>query len=228
VQHITTIILDLDDTLWDLPAVILHAERTIYRWFGENYPDISRQFTIEDIRQLRNDVAEDHPDMGHDLMYLRDQTYRRLAAATGYPEAMSKDAFDVFQEARNQVVLYEDVLPALQLLGARYQMATLSNGNADLDAVGINGHFVASWSARDLGRAKPDPDVFIQVCEHLNVQPEQVLHIGDDPYNDVEAPRNAGMSAVWVNRRGRDWPEDLVPPADEISSLMQLQGILGV
>ncbi|MFT4591989.1 MAG: putative HAD superfamily phosphohydrolase YqeG, partial [Gammaproteobacteria bacterium] len=52
-RHITTVILDLDDTLWDLPLVISHAEQSIYAWFSEHYPRINERFSIADLRRLR-------------------------------------------------------------------------------------------------------------------------------------------------------------------------------
>jgi putative hydrolase of the HAD superfamily len=48
------------------------------------------------------------------------------------------------------------------------------------------------------------------------------LHIGDDPTNDVVAARTVGLRTAWVNRAGRDYPEDL-PRADvEVRDLSEL------
>ncbi len=225
-QHITTVILDLDDTLWDLPAVITHAENTIYAWFAANYPKVTQQFSTAQLRQLRVDVALEFPEMGHDLMFLREQTYLKVAAICGYPESLCAEAFAVFQTARNEVTLFDDVEPVLSILSGTHRMVALSNGNADLHEVGLAGYFSAIYSARDMGCAKPDPGIFYAVCGRLDVQPAEVLHVGDDPYNDIHAPRQIGMNAVWVNRRAQLWPDDIPPPEFEISDLVQLGSML--
>jgi FMN phosphatase YigB (HAD superfamily) len=54
----------------------------------------------------------------------------------------------------------------------------------------------------------------------------EALHVGDDPYNDVAAPRSVGMDSVWVNRRAQSWPEDLAAPLYEISELGPLAVML--
>ena len=36
---------------------------------------------------------------------------------------------------------------------------------------------------------------------------------------DVAAAQAVGLRAVWVNRFGRTWPEDLAPPQAEVADL---------
>jgi len=52
--------------------------------------------------------------------------------------------------------------------------------------------------------------------------PRECVHVGDEPYLDVEAARCLGIEAVWVNRLGRAWPDDLAPPTLTITDLHQL------
>ena len=225
-RHITTVILDLDDTLWDLPLVIGHAEEAIYAWFSEKYPRIKERFSIIDLRRLRENIALEYPAQGHDLIFLREQTYRRLAQMCGYDESLCEEAVAVFQRARNEVILYADVQPALRSLSQSHRLLALTNGNADLSAIGLEEFFDGVYTARDLGWAKPDPKVFLAVCKHAGVEPKEVLHAGDDPLNDIEAPRAMGMVTVWVNRRDRVWPADLEPPVHEVSDLTHLAVML--
>jgi putative hydrolase of the HAD superfamily len=164
--------------------------------------------------------------MSHDLKFLREQTYKRVASQCGYPQALYKQAVEVFQQARNEVVLFPDVEPTLHTLGQTYRLLALSNGNADLTSIGLDSHFTGIYGARELGRAKPDPQVFLSVCEHAGIVPEEALHVGDDPYNDIAAPGTVGMAGVWVNRHGRPWPDDLAAPCYEISDLSHLTVML--
>ena len=42
----------------------------------------------------------------------------------------------------------------------------------------------------------------------------------------IEGARHVGLRAVWVNRHGVDWPEDIARPQHEIASLDELAALL--
>ncbi|MFN5350275.1 MAG: HAD family hydrolase [Polaromonas sp.] len=55
----------------------------------------------------------------------------------------------------------------------------------------------------------------------VDVSPEHVLHIGDDPGLDVLGALNAGMQTVWLNRPDHAWMHDSTPHLS-VTSLKQL------
>jgi putative hydrolase of the HAD superfamily len=145
------------------------------------------------------------PEMAHDLTTLRMSALRRIAEEAGYTPEMANEAFEVFQNERNTVALYSDVVPALETMAKTHKLYVLTNGNADLDVIGIRHYFGEIFTARDLGVAKPDARVFATVCERSGMQPHEIAHVGDDPENDIVAAAHAGLRTVWVNRNDREW-----------------------
>jgi 2-haloalkanoic acid dehalogenase type II len=217
---------DLDNTLWDVWPVIRRAEEAMYAFLAKQYPMVSEANTVETLREARDRTALAFPDKSHDYTFLRLETLRAIARSFGYPEIMAEQAFDVFIAARNEVELYEDVLPALRQLGKRYRLFTASNGNADLARIGLAHHFERSIAARHVGALKPDPLVFCKVIEGTDLRIHEVVYVGDDPELDVEGARSAGMGAIWLNRTGAQWPIDIAPPADSVTSLTELTDLL--
>jgi putative hydrolase of the HAD superfamily len=130
-----------------------------------------------------------------------------------------EDAFRAFYDARNKITFYPDALAALDRLAARWPIAALTNGNADLASIGIADRFATFVAAREAGHAKPDAPIFHATCERLGVAPAQVLHIGDDPLLDVAGAARVGMRTCWINRRGETWPRALPPPDLEFTTL---------
>lgn len=204
-QNVRAICFDLDNTFWDLDPVIPRAERTLYAWYAKHYPLVTQRFTLAAMLEIRRSTLRDMPEVAHDLTALRMSALRRIAEETGYKPEMADEAFKVFQKERNTVTLYNDVVPALKALASTYELYVLTNGNADLDVIGIRHHFGEVFTARDLGVAKPDPRIFAAVCEKSGLQPHQIAHVGDDPQNDIVAAAEAGLRTVWVNRDGREW-----------------------
>ncbi len=81
---------------------------------------------------------------------------------------------------------------------------------------------------------KPDPRLYLDVCERLGVAPTAALMVGDSLPNDVTAPQNAGMAALlvgesrratavprvahlgWLRFTPEGWLEPLLSTGDEI------------
>ncbi len=192
--------LDLDDTLWPIWPTIDRAESALHAWLRVHVPATAQRFDRAGLRSLRDVVAAENPHWLHDLSAIRAESLRRALLLAGDNPALSQAAFEVFFEARQQVVLYDDALAALERLSRRYPLMALTNGNADLDRIGLAPFFRGSVTARTLGVAKPDSRIFHHACAELGFEPAQVLHIGDDFELDVSGALNAGLQAVWLRR----------------------------
>lgn len=212
---------DLDDTLWPIAPTILHAERRLQDWLHAHVPEIAADWPSERLRAHRDMIAARRPDLAHD--YGAQRRHSLLEMFDGRPERerLVDDAFATFYAARNEVTLYDDAADCLQRVAARFRLASLSNGNADLERIGLAHHFELRLSARDVGVMKPDAAIFAHLCATLDLAPAQIAHIGDDPDLDVLGAKQAGLFAIWLNRDGRAWPHALQPDL-EVSDLNQL------
>jgi FMN hydrolase / 5-amino-6-(5-phospho-D-ribitylamino)uracil phosphatase len=223
---VRAICFDLDNTLWDVWPVIMRAEQKMYDFLAQRYPRVVANVTIEMMRSAREQTAAAYPQMRHDFTFLRKQTLRDHAREFGYAEAMAEEAFDAFIQARNEVDLYADVLPALEQLRTRYRLFTASNGNADLAQIGIAHFFERTIAARQVGALKPDPAIFHKVIEGTDLQAHEVVYVGDDPLLDVVGARGAGMQAIWIDRQGGEWPPEIAPASYTVRSLTELTQLL--
>jgi putative hydrolase of the HAD superfamily len=198
--RIDAITLDLDDTLWPVRPTLVAAETVLADWLRANAPATAAGTPPPAMLALRAAVAADHPHWAHDLSAIRLETIRRALRANGDDPALAEAAFEVFFEARHAVTLYDDVLPGLERLAARYRLVAVSNGNAELHRVGLDRFFAGSVSARLHGVAKPDPSIFRAACAAAGAAPNAVLHLGDDLDADVAGALAAGLHAGWICR----------------------------
>lgn len=219
---------DLDNTLWDVGPVIVRAEQRLQAWLRENCPRITERLSIEEMRAARERLARSEPHNAHDFTYLRITALAAHARECGYEEEMAQRAFEVFFAARNELQPYPDVQPALERLRRRYALASLSNGNADLELIGLAELFSISLNARQIGAAKPHPRCFEQLARDLNLEPRTILYVGDDPYLDVEAARAAGFRTAWMNRSHAPWPVGLVRAEFNVADCTQLAELLAL
>ncbi|TFZ08695.1 HAD family hydrolase [Ramlibacter humi] len=213
-SRVKAISLDLDDTLWPIWPTIERAEHVLHDWLTEHAPMAAALFSNPGaLREIRNHVAEHRPELKHDLSAVRRESIRLALYRAGEDPLLAEPAFDAFFTARQQVELFEDARPALERLARRFPLVSLSNGNADLARVGLDGFFRAAVSAREFGVGKPDPRIFHAAAGAVDTPAEAVLHVGDDATLDVVGALNAGMQAVWVNRGDHLWPHEQHPHA---------------
>ena len=197
---IDAITLDLDDTLWPVLPALLRAEATMRNWLAETAPATIARFPGPQMQALRLEVLAEQPQRSHDLPWLRRETLRRALAAAGDDPALAEAAFHVFSRERSRVDLYEDVRPVLARWRERYPLIVITNGNADVDAIGLGDVFQARFAAHEIGYGKPDPRIFHAACRHVGVEPARVLHLGDDLALDLAGARRAGLHAAWIRR----------------------------
>jgi HAD superfamily hydrolase (TIGR01549 family) len=226
IARIKAVSLDLDDTLWPIWPTIERAEKVLHDWLVENAPMTAALFSSPSaLREIRDYMATNKPELKHDLSAVRRESIRLALYRAGENPLLAEEAFDVFFAERQRVELFEDARPALEFLAARYPLASISNGNADLQRVGLAPFFRASISARDFGVGKPDPRIFHAAAGALDSAPDTVLHIGDDATLDILGAMNCGMQAVWVNRADHLWPHEQQPQVT-IATLTELCDLL--
>jgi putative hydrolase of the HAD superfamily len=226
ISRIQAITLDLDDTLWPIWPTIARAELRLQEWLASRAPDTATFFTSSAQRQaLREQVDADWPERRHDLSFMRREMIRLGLEHHSEDQALADDAFEVFFAARQDVCLYDDAHAALAALSARWPVLALSNGNADVQRIGIGQYFCASVSARDAGVAKPDPRIYALAAERLQLAPEDILHVGDDAHMDVLGALGVGMQAAWVNRNAQVWSLEAQPHAS-VGSMAELCRLL--
>lgn len=196
------LIFDLDDTLWPITPVIMAAEAKLHEWMAQEAPAVVARYSIEELRIRRQALVATDARFSYDLWALRHTLLAQVFGELGIDVGKADQAMQVFAQERSRVTLFADVMPALDHLRERFVLASISNGFADLQAIGLDQHFSVSLAAHQFGCAKPDPRIFLAMLEHLQLRPEECMYIGDDVRIDVQGAQQVGMRAAWVNRHG--------------------------
>lgn len=222
-SRVRAISIDLDDTLWPIAPTIERAEAALLAWFREHAPAAAiLAANPQSLREARHFLQIKRPDLSHDLSALRRESIRFVLLKAGDDPELAEEAFDVFFAERQRVELFDDALPALEWLAGRYPVVALSNGNADVQRIGLGQHFRAAISAREFGVAKPDARIFHAAASAAGVRPGEVLHIGDDAQLDALGALVAGLQVAWLNRDGHAWDHAPLAPHTTVADLMTL------
>lgn len=219
---IRCIAFDLDDTLWECHPIIKRAEQRFYDWLKIVYPKICQKYSEVALIQHRMAYMQSQADLHYDLTTLRKSWMRILADEFGYDHMLAKSGFEVFWLARNEVTFFEGTLSILEDLASRYSLGVITNGNADVNHIGVGHLFDFTLSSEAAGVSKPHPDIFHQAIKLSKFDLNETIYVGDDPKRDVIGAQEAGIKAIWFNPKKLAWLEKDAPFA-VINHLTELE-----
>jgi len=117
---------------------------------------------------------------------------------------------------------FDDAIETLESLAQDYQLAAISNGNACSTRLGLDKYFALHISAEELGVGKPEPEPFNAALAHFDLKPEQCVHIGDNPTDDILGARQSGFHCIWFNPKNTPWEEAQFQPSIEVHQLKDI------
>ena len=207
-RKIKAITFDLDDTFWDVKPVIINAEMKT-RKFIEDKVGALEWGSWEDFKLVREKLILKDSSYEFDVGKLRKKLLlMKIRERVSDPEAaneLSEKAFQLFLKERNKVDFFPYVLDEIEKLSQTYELGCLTNGNADIEIIGIGKFFKFNISSKDVGANKPSENHFHDARELLGLSKDEILHIGDHKINDMLGAISYGCEALWFNPDKEVW-----------------------
>ncbi|MCC5854718.1 MAG: HAD-IA family hydrolase [Idiomarina sp.] len=228
-QPIDILSFDLDDTLYANAPVMVRAEQEVADFIATRWPQ-SSELDVRAWRQLRDQVAAANAELASDMTALRLATLEQGLSACGVASARdaAEEAMAEFLIARNRVDISPEVHQLLRDLASRYRLIAVSNGNADIQRIGLSDYFEAAFQPGNGRRGKPYSDLFDAAAARLTVKnSSRILHIGDHPVSDVQGALKFGAQALWYAPEAQTSSSELTwLPHATITDLQALRALL--
>ena len=196
---ITTVVFDLDDTLYDEIEYCESGFTAVAEFLAElpEAPPAERifgalwkQFNAGNRTKTFN-AALDKLDMSYD-------------------DKRIKEMVNVYRSHIPKITLPEDSRDILCELRAKYTLALLTDGflpaqKLKVQSLGIEKYFKCIVYTEQLGREfwKPSPAGFEKIVEILKAEPENMVYIADNEKKDFIAPNKLGFLTVQLIRPAR-------------------------
>lgn len=200
---------------------------------GTLYPTQARLTSLIHQKQ-REAVAE---KMGWDLPRTQKEyakRYRRLGSNTKTMTSFGVDGVKFFTGVWDEIdiskFIHRDgrIIRLFSLLkGLRHFLISNSNRidqvRKKLDFIGLRPKmFELIVSTVELGAVKPDPQPFLFALEKLELEPQEVMFIGDRVTTDILGARGVGMRTCLVGKESKDADISL-PTVYDVGELFKVQ-----
>ncbi|MCK5115499.1 MAG: HAD family hydrolase [Candidatus Aegiribacteria sp.] len=224
---IKVISFDGDMTLWDFEKVMRHSLTVTLEELRHHIPGrSSAALTVDRMIEIRNSVAAEFRGKTTNLEEIRFHGFKRTLEFIGCSDdTLATNLNSLYIKHRfEDIELYPDAIPTLDILRSDFTIGLLSNGNGYPERCGLPDRFSFVVFSQDVGVEKPHSGMFLEVCRHAGCDPRELMHIGDSLESDVAGANGAGAVSVWLNRDNRENETGIVPD-HEIRSLLELAEI---
>lgn len=222
---ITTVVFDLDDTLYDETDFCRSGFRA-----GANFiATLSDRHSSDEIFAVIWDCF---------ITGDRGSTFNAALERLGIPydPVIIGKLVEIYRTHTPSLTLPAESRATLDALTGKYTLGLLTDGylptqRLKVQALGIEDYFAAIVYTEELGRQfwKPSPRGFEKLTELLNTQPQHMVYVADDETKDFMAPNQLGMLTIQLLRRRRLHTQPSAQPnatpklrIDEIDKLIGL------
>jgi len=179
-KNIKVVAFDCDGVMFDTVKANTAYYNNILNHFGK--PDMTpEEFTYSHMHTADKAVAKLFEDE------------KSFEAAQAFRKRMSYIPFLKYME------IEPHLKPLLKRLRPKYKTAVATNRADTMKRVliehDLEEYFDLVVSALDVENPKPSPDQLIKILEHFNVQPDQLIYIGDSTLDEIAA-KAAGIPLI--------------------------------
>ena len=194
-SHIKAIVFDLEGTLLDR---VKSREKFIEEQF-ERFHDYFVHVQLADFKnkfiELDDDEDNDKPEL-----------YKQIIKQFHIDRLTWKDLFHDF-EMHFTVMSFLIMIRYIPWKSYRAMIIRLALSLTEikikqfrLHSLGIMHVINYLTTSETVGYRKPHPKIFEDMIEQLDVEPSEIMYVGDDALNDVAPARAMGMVSVWYKQ----------------------------
>lgn len=211
---ITTVIFDLDDTLYDEQDFV----RSGFRAASKHLAPLTNGRSVDDVYATMWDCF---------VTGESGSTFDLTLETLGIPD--DPDVIDglvkIYRTHTPMLTLPSESRRILDRLAGRYTLGLLTDGymptqRLKVKALGIETYFKAIMYTEELGRKhwKPSPLGFQRLMKTLEARPEQTVYVADNETKDFIAPNRLGMLTIQLLRPSGFYrkPSDLADAAPKV------------
>ncbi|MGT2771507.1 HAD family hydrolase [Streptococcus marimammalium] len=233
---ITSIVFDVDDTIYD--------QRRPYQLAIEKcFPDFDMKYIKEAYIRFRHYSDTGFPKViagEWTTEYFRFWRCKETLMEFGHPEideAMGIRFQKIYEHELANITMLDEMRMTLDFLKSKnVPMGIITNGPTEhqlkkVKKLGLYDYIEPKRVivSQATGFQKPEREIFNLAAQQFDMNPRTTLYVGDSYDNDIVGAHKSGWHSMWFNHRGRSLKPGTKPVFDlEIDNFEQLFGAVKV
>ena len=224
---ITTVLMDVDDTLMDFKECARQNVRNCFKKNGLEYSDDIFEFFLS-----RNIILWKRIEDG---LLTVDELHRTRWAGIFHDLGIEADGpafeLDFIAGLRDTSVPVAGSREAMKYLHSKYKVYVVSNASnlqqsTRLGKAGLMQYVDGIFGSLDIGYNKPSREYFDYCFGQLGgTRPDQTVIVGDSLNADISGGQAYGLHTIWFNIRGVEASAQITPD-HTIHSLSEIPSVL--
>lgn len=204
--------MDVDGVLFDLGGTLIWPEPAAEILFCEASQLIGFQVTPVDLLRVSAEVDQ-HIYVPLPISLKQEADFfaygnMMMLRKLGFEATLSHGWF-IYHYVVDRIhyhKFYDVDIVLSSLRAAGFCLALVSNAvpstRERIRNLGLEPYFDTILLSGEVGFEKPSPEIFLEALNELNLNSNEVVHVGDNYSSDVEGAHQAGIPAVLLDRTG--------------------------
>ena len=201
------ILFDIDDTLCATTAFAKRARTAAVRAMIDAGLDLAEEVVLRELDEVLLEFGSNY-DHHYDKLLHRLRP-KDLAVNPALVVAAGVAAYH--DTKFHELKPFDDVIPLFEdLVRANIRIGIITHGWTVKQAEKLIRLKLVPYIQPNLifisdqiGIAKPNPKLYRSALAELQLEPKQVMYVGDNVLHDVAPPKNIGMVSVWASRAAK-------------------------
>jgi FMN phosphatase YigB (HAD superfamily) len=127
----------------------------------------------------------------------------------------------------DKITVYSDVDHTLEHLKDKFILVLTTNAgrefiDVEMEATGLKRYFDRIFSATsDFGEVKKTIRFYRRICQILQANPNEIVHVGDHYEFDYLVPQQLGIDAFYLDRTGRQHGDSILSDLRDLEKRIQ-------
>ena len=201
---------------FDVDGTLVHAQFNDLVWL-EEMPRLYAEKKGISFESAHRFIVEEYEKVGEKDLRWYDMSY--WLRTFGIEKSFS----EILRKYEKEIRLYPDVMTTLRALKEHFPMVVITlmpREFLEVKMKKLDGLFSTSFSTISDFNGLKTSDVYREVCSRLNVEADEIVHIGDSWEMDYIEPGKAGIKSFYIDREGKRKGDGVIRSLEELIPIL--------